>query len=152
MFTQDNNMNGNWYALRWRVLQRDNFTCQYCGQSAPSVMLHVDHIVPRAAGGTDDMDNLLSACAACNIGRNLDHFTVPKRASGTKRKVSLFDEVVDYMQVNGAATATELGKVLKRQKSRANIASMLANNDNFAVSHKDGKSVYYMLTRNNEGE
>lgn len=144
MFRQDNNMNGNWYALRWQVLQRDNFTCQYCGQSAPSVVLHVDHKMPRAAGGTDDMDNLITACESCNIGRNLDHFVVPKRDK--KREASLYDRVVDYLIVNGEATATELGRVLKRQKSRANIAAMLSNNESFIVARKDGRKVYYRLT------
>jgi len=62
-------LNG-WYKLRWKILQRDNFTCQYCGQSAPNVKLEVDHKVPIADGGTNDEDNLVTACYACNRGKN----------------------------------------------------------------------------------
>lgn len=55
--------------LRFRVLARDNFTCQYCGRSAPQVELQVDHIQPVKHGGTNFIDNLLTACAECNIGK-----------------------------------------------------------------------------------
>lgn len=32
-------------------------------------MLHVDHIVPVCAGGDNDVDNLTTACDACNLGK-----------------------------------------------------------------------------------
>lgn len=54
---------------RFRVLERDGFTCQYCGAKAPNVELHVDHIVPVAKGGTNDESNLVTACAVCNLGK-----------------------------------------------------------------------------------
>lgn len=60
---------GGFYALRFRVLSRDNFTCQYCGAFAPNVVLQVDHRIPVAAGGTDDLENLVTACTACNLGK-----------------------------------------------------------------------------------
>lgn len=56
-------------SLRFEVLRRDAFTCQYCGAKAPDVKLQADHIVPRAAGGTDESSNLITACVACNIGK-----------------------------------------------------------------------------------
>ena len=31
---------------RFDVFKRDSFTCQYCGKSAPDVVLQVDHINP----------------------------------------------------------------------------------------------------------
>lgn len=54
-------------AQRLRVLARDNHTCQMCG--ATDVALHVDHIVPRVSGGTNDMDNLQTLCAPCNLAK-----------------------------------------------------------------------------------
>jgi 5-methylcytosine-specific restriction endonuclease McrA len=30
------------------------------------VALHIDHIVPKSCGGTDDIDNLALACEFCN--------------------------------------------------------------------------------------
>lgn len=61
--------------MRFQVLQRDNFTCQYCGRSAPSVSLEVDHIVPVAKGGTNEMSNLVTACWECNIGKGVQEVT-----------------------------------------------------------------------------
>jgi hypothetical protein len=54
---------------RFEVFKRDSFRCQYCGAEAPSVLLHVDHIAPVADGGTNDILNLVTACAACNAGK-----------------------------------------------------------------------------------
>jgi 5-methylcytosine-specific restriction endonuclease McrA len=48
--------------MRMAVLQRDGFTCAYCGNEATQV----DHVVPKAAGGTDTLDNLVAACAEDN--------------------------------------------------------------------------------------
>lgn len=52
------------------VLYRDSFTCQYCGRSAPDVVLHVDHVIPVSKGGTNSMANLVTACEECNLGKS----------------------------------------------------------------------------------
>lgn len=54
---------------RFHVLQRDQFTCQYCGQRAPYVELEVDHVNPQCRGGGDDFENLVAACSTCNRGK-----------------------------------------------------------------------------------
>ncbi len=54
---------------RFSVLQRDNFTCQYCGRKAPDVVLEVDHKVPRSKGGGNEIENLITACQLCNSGK-----------------------------------------------------------------------------------
>lgn len=54
---------------RFAILRRDNFTCTYCGRKAPDVILHVDHRVPRALGGTNAPENLCASCADCNGGK-----------------------------------------------------------------------------------
>lgn len=58
--------------LRFKVLQRDRFRCTACGNGPaadPDCRLQVDHIVPRSKGGGDDLANLRSLCADCNLGR-----------------------------------------------------------------------------------
>jgi|GEM_PF-2258013 len=56
-----------WEALRIIVFERDNRTCVYCGsQSTP---LHCDHIHPKSKGGSDDLENLVTACQFCNISK-----------------------------------------------------------------------------------
>jgi hypothetical protein len=64
-------------GLRFRILARDEFTCRYCGRSAPSVELAVDHVHPVARGGTDDESNLVAACVECNAGKSALDLTAP---------------------------------------------------------------------------
>lgn len=61
---------------RFAVLSRDGHACVYCGARAPAVALHVDHVMPRSAGGTDSLDNLVTSCADCNLGK-ADKIMVP---------------------------------------------------------------------------
>lgn len=55
--------------LRFEVFKRDNFKCQYCGATAPEVILHVDHIKPKKGGGEDVITNLITSCSDCNLGK-----------------------------------------------------------------------------------
>ncbi len=55
--------------IRFEVLKRDQFTCQYCGAKAPDVLLEVDHIKPVALGGINDILNLITSCQPCNAGK-----------------------------------------------------------------------------------
>lgn len=55
--------------IRFEVLRRDNYTCRYCGGSAPDVKLTVDHVMPVALG---DPTNLVTACKDCNAGKIID--------------------------------------------------------------------------------
>jgi hypothetical protein len=59
-------------SLRFEVFKRDNFTCQYCGYSAPGVVLQIDHIKPVSKGGSNELLNLITSCANCNAGKS-DH-------------------------------------------------------------------------------
>lgn len=56
--------------LRFEVFKRDRFTCQYCGRTPPSVVLHVDHVIPQSDGGPDTETNLVTACEGCNQGKS----------------------------------------------------------------------------------
>ena len=58
--------------LRFRVMLRDNFKCQYCGISPAThtgVALHLDHRKPFSQGGSTDFDNLVTSCSKCNLGK-----------------------------------------------------------------------------------
>lgn len=58
--------------LRYDVLARCNFACYYCGTPAALGLkvLHVDHVIPVALGGTNDPWNLVAACWDCNAGKS----------------------------------------------------------------------------------
>ena len=49
--------------LRREVLERDNYTCVYCGEPAKVV----DHMTPMGRGGPTLKGNLAAACHSCNI-------------------------------------------------------------------------------------
>ncbi len=53
-------------AMRRRILERDDYTCHYCGERKPVSQLEVDHILPHSRGGAGDESNLVTACRECN--------------------------------------------------------------------------------------
>lgn len=54
--------------LRYAILERDQFRCNYCKQT--EVQLEVDHVIPKSLGGSDLPENLVAACKDCNIGKS----------------------------------------------------------------------------------
>jgi HNH endonuclease len=56
-------------VLRRQVIFRAGDRCEYCGlaQEGQEATFHVDHIVPRAAGGPTLADNLALACVSCSL-------------------------------------------------------------------------------------
>lgn len=56
---------------RFAVFARDGFRCRYCGHSPNDgeTVLHVDHVIPVAGGGTNHRANLRTACLRCNLGK-----------------------------------------------------------------------------------
>lgn len=61
---------------RFEVFKRDSFTCQYCSAKPPKVPLEVDHIIPVKSGGTNDVENLITACFDCNRGKGARELTL----------------------------------------------------------------------------
>jgi len=53
-----------WATLRAMAFERDGEICGYCQtEEGP---FEVDHIIPRAAGGEDVLENVVVACRSCN--------------------------------------------------------------------------------------
>jgi 5-methylcytosine-specific restriction endonuclease McrA len=50
---------------RERVFMRDGRACQLCGTDEGE--MHIDHIIPRKAGGDHSLDNLRVLCKTCNL-------------------------------------------------------------------------------------
>lgn len=51
---------------RFNVFLRDRFSCQYCGDKED---LTFDHLIPRSRGGLTRWDNVVTACAPCNLAK-----------------------------------------------------------------------------------
>ncbi len=74
--------------LKKKIFERDNYTCQYCGRKGTGPDLQLDHIVPLSRGGTNDEENLITACGKCNAekaNKTLDAFFAAKEKE-TKAK------------------------------------------------------------------
>lgn len=66
---------------RFNVFLRDGFACQYCGSGAD---LTFDHVLPRSQGGVTSWENIVAACAPCNLrkgGRTPRQADMPIRRS-----------------------------------------------------------------------
>lgn len=71
--------------LRFDVFKRDMFACVYCGaHPSETVMLEVDHVHPVAEGGTNEIDNLVTACFSCNRGKGAVALTVVPQSLADK--------------------------------------------------------------------
>ena len=65
--------------IRAAVVQRDGGICQYCGKTVQADLnlavlggaCHIDHVVPLARGGTNDLKNLQLLCGDCNLWKGL---------------------------------------------------------------------------------
>jgi 5-methylcytosine-specific restriction endonuclease McrA len=55
-------------AQRERVFKLHGHVCAYCGTDEGE--MHIDHIIPRKAGGTHDLDNLQVLCKSCNLRKS----------------------------------------------------------------------------------
>jgi 5-methylcytosine-specific restriction endonuclease McrA len=55
------------YEVREYLLEQFKRRCAYCG--ATEVPLQVEHIVPKARGGTNRVSNLVIACERCNAAK-----------------------------------------------------------------------------------
>ncbi len=51
---------------RFNLFLRDSFACQYCGSDED---LTFDHVTPRSRGGRTTWENIVTACAPCNLAK-----------------------------------------------------------------------------------
>ncbi len=57
-------------SVRQEVFHKFGGHCAYCGVQLGSKGWHIDHVIPFAAGGPDDIMNFFPACKHCNILKN----------------------------------------------------------------------------------
>jgi 5-methylcytosine-specific restriction endonuclease McrA len=84
---------------RFNVFLRDVFACQYCGERLPTHELTFDHIVPRSRGGKTTWENVVTACAECNLRKGN---RMPEH-SGMRPLAVPFEPTTHQLQQNGRA-------------------------------------------------
>ena len=60
-------------SLRQKIKERDNYTCQSCGNSThiePNLLLEIDHVIPVSKGGYTREENLQTLCWKCNRSKS----------------------------------------------------------------------------------
>ena len=62
------------------VLNRDNYTCQYCKGKHKDSKLEIHHIIFRSQGGSDEESNLITLCHTCH--RDLHNGKINLKLSG----------------------------------------------------------------------
>ena len=83
-------MTDSWAERVRHVEARARQRCEYCRmhQALQGATFHVEHIIPTAANGSDDLSNLAWACPSCNLKKS-------NRLTGidpeTEKVVSLFN-------------------------------------------------------------
>jgi len=85
---------------RFEVFKRDSFTCQYCGQKAPDIILNIDHIEPVKEGGSNELFNLITSCFPCNNGkraRKLDDNSVLAKQRDKLQYIQERKEQIEFM-------------------------------------------------------
>ena len=70
-------------SLAELVADRAGDRCEYCRmhQALQSAVFHVEHIIPRKLGGSDDLNNLAWACPGCNLTKS-DRVTIADPVTG----------------------------------------------------------------------
>jgi 5-methylcytosine-specific restriction endonuclease McrA len=100
------------YELREYLLEKFNRTCVYCGKK--DVPLNIEHIQPRARGGSDRVSNLAVACIPCNerkAAQPVDKFLAGKPEVLKRIKAQAKAPLRDAAAVNSARYA--LGNEIK---------------------------------------
>lgn len=100
------------FEVRQYVMTRDAHACVYCG--ANGVPLEIEHVVPRARGGSNRPSNLVAACVPCNQrkgAQSVEAFLADKPAVLAKVKARLKSPLKDAAAVN--ATRYAIGAALK---------------------------------------
>lgn len=76
-------------VLRAELMERDKWTCRYCGEAVTATTSTLDHIIPQSLGGPNTPENLTTACLTCNAiksGRTYEEAAPDILAALVRRK------------------------------------------------------------------
>ncbi len=100
-------------SQRFRIFARDGWSCRYCGNQPPRVVLVVDHVIPVAAGGTSDDTNLITSCEDCNQGKGSKHLST--LAPNDDDAMRLAQEFAEQKALANAAAEAAVARTAMRQ-------------------------------------
>jgi 5-methylcytosine-specific restriction endonuclease McrA len=96
---------------RRAIYNRDQYTCQYCGERPGSRELTIEHIVPKSKGGNTSWHNCVLACTSCNskkANRTPEQANMPLIRQPFKPKFNIFNLDRKIMPKSWASFVSEL--------------------------------------------
>jgi len=89
--------------VRFAVFSRDGFACRYCGATSEKAQLVLDHVEPVSKGGSNEPENLVTACEPCNAGKA--DKSVKSAAVNESHRLALAQEMQEQKAALAAAKA-----------------------------------------------
>ena len=120
-------------SLRFDVLNRDNFTCQYCGSKAPDVVLEIDHIIPYSVSKNNDIKNLITSCRTCNNGKS-DKFVYSLIKNESKEVKKEIEERKKIKFITENLSILDCGDMLDSKGKISHIRSKINGDFKYIIS------------------
>ena len=125
-------------VLRRQVVLRSGNRCEYCGlsQLGQEATFHVDHVIPVAAGGATDLENLALACVSCSLSKAA-RLTAPDPTTG--QEIRLFnprtDSWSDHFWWDGIVVVpkTAIGRATSLRLKMNRALALLIREEEFAI-------------------
>lgn len=141
---------------RNRIVQNQGCKCLYCGAMITVETAELDHIVPRAGGGSSRVDNLVAVCRGCNADKGRVPFAV-WTAQTNRANVSLegalgrlweFDKVGGYKGVAGKRLKAQIARRLRQTEEDEPIDERSLESTAYsAVSIRHRLETYFNTSR-----
>lgn len=129
-------MNYGFENTKAQVLNRDNYTCQYCKGKHKDEHLEVHHILFRSNGGSDEADNLITLCHTChtNLHKGKINIDLKGKSMGNLRYASQMNTIRSMLLQEFPEAIETFGYITKAnrqqlglEKSHATDACVIAS-------------------------
>jgi 5-methylcytosine-specific restriction endonuclease McrA len=128
---------------RFNLFLRDGFSCQYCHRGDD---LTFDHVIPRSRGGRTTWENIVTACARCNLqkgGRTPNEAHMhprhrPRRPAPTNCRTAAASSRRTTCTKAGSTTSTGTSSWRRSAPSRANMLPSPQTAQDRGMTHDRG--------------
>lgn len=125
----------DFYNVKSAVLNRDNYTCQICGEK--DTRLEVHHIQFRSKGGSNRMDNLVTLCRDCHKQIHSGGLVFDKKIKSFKHASHMNimrSRLIEELRLEFGNVFETFGYLTKYNREKLNI-SKSHSADAFVISH-----------------
>ena len=125
----------DFYNVKSAVLNRDNYTCQICGEK--DTRLEVHHIQFRSKGGSNMMDNLVTLCLDCHKQIHSGGLVFDKKIKSFKHASHMNimrSRLVEELRLDFGNVFETFGYLTKYNREQLGIEKSHSN-DAFVISH-----------------